>query len=59
MERCAEIRRLYRSDVMAIRAIARWLGISRNTVRKALGAHEPPRYARGGEGVDRLGRAPG
>jgi transposase len=35
---------------MAIRAIARRLGISRNTVRKALGAHEPPRYVRAAKG---------
>jgi transposase len=31
---------------MAIRAIGRRLGISRNTVKKALASHEPPRYVR-------------
>jgi transposase len=35
---------------MAIRAIARRLGISKNTVKKALGAHEPPRYERVAKG---------
>jgi transposase len=35
---------------MAIKAIARRLGISRNTVRKALGSHQPPRYERAGRG---------
>src|SRR3712207_5521055 len=39
---------------MAIKAIARRLGGSRNTVRKAVGRHEPPRYqgARRGSIVD-------
>jgi transposase len=35
---------------MAIRAIARRLGISKNTVKKALGSHEPPRYERAAKG---------
>jgi transposase len=35
---------------MAIRAIARRLGISRNTVKKALGSHEPPKYVRASAG---------
>jgi transposase len=42
----AEIRRLHRSEGMAIRAVARRLGISKNTVKKALASHEPPRYVR-------------
>src|SRR4029077_7928186 len=31
---------------MGIRAVARRAGVSRNTVKKALGSHEPPRYVR-------------
>jgi transposase len=46
VEDWAEIRRLYRAEGLAIRAIARRLGISRNTVKKALASHEPPRYVR-------------
>lgn len=46
MEDWAEIRRLHRAEGMAIRAIARRLGISKNTVKKALGSHEPPKYER-------------
>lgn len=46
MEDWAEIRRLHRAEGMAIRAIARRLGISRNTVKKAL----PPRYVRASVG---------
>jgi transposase len=50
VEDWAEIRRLRRAEGMAIRAIARRLGISRNTVKKALASHEPPRYVRAGPG---------
>lgn len=50
MEDWAEIRRLYRAEGMAIRAIARRLGISKNTVKKALASHEPPRYVRAATG---------
>jgi transposase len=46
MEDWAEIRRLSRAEGMAIKAIARRLGIARNTVKRALAAHEPPRYER-------------
>jgi transposase len=46
MEDWAEIRRLHRSEGMAIRAIARRLGLARNTVRSALAADSPPRYER-------------
>nr|WP_205831237.1 IS21 family transposase [Microbispora sp. CL1-1] len=50
VEDWAEIRRLHRAEGLAIRAIARRLGIARNTVRKALASHEPPRYVRSGKG---------
>jgi transposase len=50
VEDWAEIRRLHRAEGLAIRAIARRLGISRNTVRKALASHEPPRYVRAAKG---------
>jgi len=50
VEDWAEIRRLHRSEGMAIRAIARRLGVSRNTVKKALASHEPPRYERARKG---------
>ena len=36
MEDWAEIRRLHRAEGMAIKAIARRLGLARNTVRAAL-----------------------
>ena len=42
----AEIRRLHRSEKLAIKAIARRLGIARNTVRAALAADVPPKYER-------------
>ena len=46
MEDWAEIRRLHKSEGMAIKAISRRLGVARNTVRAALAADEPPRYER-------------
>lgn len=46
MEDWAEIRRLHRSERLPIKAIARVLGISRNTVRAALAAETPPKYER-------------
>jgi transposase len=46
VEDWAEIRRLRRAEGLAIQAIARRLGISRNTVKRALASHEPPRYRR-------------
>lgn len=54
MEDWAEIRRLHRSEGLPIKAIARRLGVARNTVRSALAADEPPRYVRpsGGSKVD-------
>ncbi|RCW41081.1 transposase [Halopolyspora algeriensis] len=50
MEDWAEIRRLHRAEGLSIKAITRRLRISRNTVRKALSSHEPPRYVRAGGG---------
>jgi transposase len=54
VENWAEIRRLNRSEGMTIKAIARSLGISKNTVRRALRAPEPPKYQRAptGSAVD-------
>jgi transposase len=46
----AEIRRLHRAEGMPIKAIARVLGVSRNTVRAALAADGPPKYARSAMG---------
>ena len=46
VEDWAEIRRLSRSEGLPIKAIARVLGVSRNTVRRALASAEPPRYVR-------------
>jgi transposase len=46
VEDWAEIRRLHRSEGMAIKAIARVMGVSRNTVKAALRSDGPPRYAR-------------
>ena len=50
MEDWAEIRRLHRAEAMPIKAIARRLGISKNTVRRALSAAEPPVYRRPAHG---------
>lgn len=50
MEDWAEIRRLYRAENMPIRAIARKLGIGRNTVRRALASDGPPKYVRAAKG---------
>jgi transposase len=54
VEDWAEIRRLSRSEGMTIKGIARVLGISKNTVRRALAATEPPKYVRAptGSAVD-------
>jgi transposase len=46
VEDWAEIRRLHRAEGLAIKAIARMLGISRNTVRAAIASDGPPRYER-------------
>lgn len=50
MENWAEIRRLHRGEGLPIKAIARRLGISRNTVKRALASDEPPRYQRSAKG---------
>lgn len=50
MEDWAEIRRLHRAEGMPIKAIARRMGISKNTVKRALAAEEPPKYRREGRG---------
>ena len=46
VEDWAEIRRLHRAEGVPIKAIARLLGVSRNTVRSAVASDGPPRYAR-------------
>ena len=50
MEDWAEIRRLHRAEGMPIKAISRRLGISRNTVKRALGSVGPPKYERAPKG---------
>ena len=54
VEDWAEIRRLYRAEKMPVKAIARTLGVSRNTVRAALASDGPPKYRRepAGSAVD-------
>lgn len=46
VEDWAEIRRLRRSEGMPIQVIARMLGVSRNTVKRALASDGPPKYQR-------------
>ena len=46
VEDWAEIRRLHRAERMPIKVIARVLGCSKNTVKKALAADQPPAYRR-------------
>ena len=50
MEDWAEIRRLHRSEGMPIKAVARVLGMSKNTVRPALRSDQPPSYSRPPQG---------
>jgi transposase len=50
VEDWAEIRRLHRAEGMPIKVIARVMGCSKNTVRRALACNEPPRYARPARG---------
>ncbi|MEU6014204.1 IS21 family transposase [Streptomyces sp. NPDC047515] len=50
VEDWAEIRRLHRAEQMPIRAIARHLGISKNTVKRALATDRPPKYERPSQG---------
>jgi transposase len=46
LDEWAEVRRLHRSEGLPIKAIARKLGASKNTVKRALRADEVPRYQR-------------
>lgn len=46
MEDWAEVHRLFHRERLAKAAIARRLGIGRNTVDRLLARHEPPRYVR-------------
>jgi transposase len=46
VEDWAEIRRLHRAEGMPIKAVARVMGCSKNTVKRALAADGPPRYER-------------
>jgi transposase len=46
VENWAEVRRLYRSEGLPIREIARVMGVSRNTVRAAIASDGPPKYER-------------
>ncbi len=50
MDDWAEIRRLHRVEGLAVRAIARHLSISKNTVKRALAGEGPPRYVRSAQG---------
>jgi transposase len=46
VEDWAEIRRLHRAKRVPVKVIARVLGCSKNTVKKALAAERPPAYRR-------------
>jgi transposase len=50
VESWAEIRHLHLSEGMPIKAIARKLRLSRNTVRNAVRSLQPPKYQRAGRG---------
>ena len=50
MEDWAEIRRLHKAEGMPIKAIVRYLGVARNTVRAALASEGPPSYQRPSRG---------
>jgi transposase len=50
VEDWAEIRRLHRAEQLPIKQIARLLGVSKNTVKRALAADRPPRYQRAARG---------
>jgi transposase len=50
VEDWAEIRRLHRAEGMPIKQVARVMGCSKNTVKRALAAEGPPRYARAARG---------
>jgi transposase len=46
VEDWAEVRRLHRAEGMPIKQVARVMGCSKNTVKRALAADGPPRYQR-------------
>jgi transposase len=46
VEDWAEIRRLHKAENVGVKAIARRLGVARNTVRSALRCDAPPKYER-------------
>ena len=46
VEQWAEVRRMHRVDGLSIREISKRTGLHRKTVRRALAAETPPRYAR-------------
>jgi transposase len=50
VEDWAEISRLHRAERMLIKQIARVVGCSKNTVKRALAADGPPQYGRGPRG---------
>jgi len=50
VEDWAEIRRLHRAERRPIKAIVRVMGVSRNTVRRAIAAQAPPHYERASRG---------
>ena len=50
VEDWAEIRRLHRAEGLPIKAVARVLGISKNTVKAALDSDQPPKYQRAPQG---------
>ncbi|WP_151526639.1 helix-turn-helix domain-containing protein, partial [Serinicoccus kebangsaanensis] len=50
VEDWAKVRRLHRSEGMPIKAIARVMGCSKNTVKRALAASGPPVYQRPAKG---------
>jgi transposase len=54
VEDWAEICRLRRAEGMPIKQVARVMGVSKNTVKRALAADGPPKYERapGGSIVD-------
>jgi transposase len=50
VEDWAEMRRLHRAEGMPIKQVARVMGVSKNTVKRALAAEGPPRYQRPSRG---------
>jgi transposase len=50
VEDWAEIRRLHRAEGMPVKAIARVMKVSRNTVRAAIASDRPPKYERPAKG---------